>query len=94
MTDPYYTNKVIRGYIEAGTVTSTSVGNVRILYDSQVYIISGSTITLSSPLGTTPTAKIITGEEVPPIPPLPDGTIRIGYEVTPTRRACPAEKPR
>ncbi len=83
MTKPYYTNKVIRGHIEAGTVTNTDVGNVKILYDSQVYVITGSTITLSSPPGTTPTAKIITGEEVPPIPPLPDGTIRIGYEVTP-----------
>ena len=81
MIEPYYTNKVIRGYIEAGTVTNTSVGNVKILYDSQVYIMSGSTITLSSPPGTTPAATIIEGD--PALPRLPDGTIRSGYQVTP-----------
>jgi Tfp pilus assembly protein PilX len=73
MTKPYYTNKVIRGYIEAGTVTNASVGSVKILYDSQVYILSGSTITLSG------------GTLVPDLPKLilADGTIRTGYDVAP-----------
>lgn len=79
LTTPYISTKVIRGYIEPGTVTSTSVGTVRILYDSQGYVVAGSAITLSPP---------------PPVPPntgtnvtatlLPDGvTYRVGYEITP-----------
>lgn len=47
MTKPYAVTKVIRGFIEAGTVTGGSVGTVKIFYDSQVFIMMGSEITLS-----------------------------------------------
>jgi len=39
--------KTIRGFIEPGMVTPTSVGNVRIFYDSEVFELSGSYITLT-----------------------------------------------
>ena len=78
MTEPYSNIKVIRGYIEPGTVTNASVGSVRILYDSQVYIITGSTITLSPP-GTLPQGTIV--EDT--VPTMPDNLIRSGYQVAP-----------
>lgn len=66
LTVPYVTTKVIRGYIEID-----SSGNVKVLYDSQSYIVTGSTITLSG------------GVKVPATL-LADGTTyRVGYEVTP-----------
>jgi hypothetical protein len=64
--------KTIRGYIEAGTVTSASPGSVRIFYDSKVFILLGSTITLAN------------GVDIADSAPLADGTYRVGYEVTPT----------
>jgi hypothetical protein len=71
MTYPYSSTKLIRGWIEAGTVTNSDVGTVRIFYDSQVYIIMGSTTTLSN------------GTIVQETQPIADGTIRSGYEVKP-----------
>lgn len=71
MTEPYTTTKLIRGFIEAGTVTSSSVGTVRIFYDSQSYVMMGSTFTLSN------------GTVIQETTPIADGTIRSGYEVTP-----------
>ncbi|MGI8639611.1 MAG: hypothetical protein ACR2MG_06615 [Pyrinomonadaceae bacterium] len=75
MTQPYSTTKVIRGFIEAGTITTISgvtVSNIRIFYDSQVFIVTGSTITLSG------------GTIVEDTTPLSDGTYRVGYEVIPS----------
>jgi Tfp pilus assembly protein PilX len=75
MTEPYNTTKVIRGYIEAGTVTTTSVGTVKIFYDSQIFDISGSIITLSNG---------VLVEEMPPGAGTGEGgTYRTGYQVTP-----------
>ncbi len=76
MTSPYINTKVIRGYIEAGTIKSASVGSVKILYDSQVYIVTGSTITLSG-------GTIFPDNPNNPKVILADGTIRSGYEVVP-----------
>jgi hypothetical protein len=78
LTAPYTTTKVIRGYIEPGIITPLSVGNVKIFYDSQVFITAGSTITLSHPTGT-----LI--EEGPPASGTGEGgTYRTGYQVIPT----------
>jgi hypothetical protein len=46
MSNPYIAMKVIRGTIKAGTITPTSVGNVRLEFDSSVHDFMGSTITL------------------------------------------------
>lgn len=72
MTQPYTATRQIRGWIEAGTVTNSSVGTVRIFYDSQVYILMGSTFTLSN------------GTLIQEASPIADGTIRSGYEVVPS----------
>lgn len=48
MTKPYTATKVIWGFIEPGTISNNSVGNVRIFYDSEVFILSGSAITIAS----------------------------------------------
>ena len=74
MTQPYITTKVIRGYIEPGTISGTSVGTVKIFYDSPVYIVSGSTFTLSGGVIIEETTAPGTGE---------GGTFRTGYEVVP-----------
>lgn len=73
MTQPYVATKTIRGYIEAGDVGLTqSATSVRIFYDSKVFIVSGSSITLDS------------GVDISETVPLADGTIRVGYQVTPS----------
>ena len=48
ITKPYPAVKTIRGFIEAGTITNNFVGTVKLFYDSQNFIINGSTISLSS----------------------------------------------
>jgi hypothetical protein len=66
LTVPYITTKTIRGYVE-----SDSSGNVKILYDSQTFAVTGSVITLSG--GTNVAATLLS-----------DGvTYRVGYELTP-----------
>lgn len=81
LTVPYETTKVIRGYIEPGTVVSSSVGTVKIFYDSQIYIVTGSTIKLSEPHGVGSGTLI---EEGPPAAGTGEGgTFRTGYQVTP-----------
>ena len=80
LTKPYNTTKVIRGYIEPGIVTSTSVGTVKIFYDSQIYITTGSTITLSHTTGILIEEK---KSDPPPAPSGEGGTYRTGYQVTP-----------
>lgn len=48
MTFPYTATRVIRGYIQAGTITNTSVGTVKLDFDSGVFDLVGSDITLAS----------------------------------------------
>ena len=48
MTAPYSASRVMRGWLTAGTITSTSVGNVKFDFDSPSYEIMGSTTTLSN----------------------------------------------
>lgn len=67
MTKPYTSTKVIRGFIEAGTITNSSVGTVKLFYDSPAFILMGSTITLSS--GTLIEELLRVGYEVTPNPP-------------------------
>ena len=68
MTKPYYAEKTIRGFIEKGSIPSTSPADtVKLFYDSQVFELLGSDITLSDPAG-----RVF--DQVNP-------TIRIGYEV-------------
>ena len=72
MTLPYTATKEIRGWIETGSISNNSVGNVRIFFDSQSFVIMGSMITLSSS-GTSSTF----------INPTKANNYRTGYEVTP-----------
>ena len=46
LTAPYNATKVIRGYIEPGTI-SGSTSNVKVTYDSSVYVVAGSMVTLT-----------------------------------------------
>ncbi len=68
MTAPYSSvNREIRGWIETGSISSSSVGNVRLFYDSQAFELKGSFMTLSG------------GTEVLAT----NNSTRIGYQVTP-----------
>jgi hypothetical protein len=46
MSKPYYSMKMIRGYIKAGVITPSSVGSVRLEFDSPNYDFMGSMITM------------------------------------------------
>lgn len=60
MTDPYEETRVIRGYIEGGTITSTA--DVKFLFDSPAYMIMGSKISLTGGTSlTSPTRYRYTG---------------------------------
>lgn len=84
ITVPFPVKKVIRGFIEVGTIGPTSTA--WILYDSQEYVIAGSTISLSPLPGCSfPACGIY--EDITPLPP-PDGYYRLGYRVTPTYPAA------
>jgi len=48
---PYNTVKLIRGYIDPGTITLGSPGNVRLFYDSQNYVVQSSLLSLTPPSG-------------------------------------------
>lgn len=48
MTAPFTISRGLRGFIKAGSVSSSSVGTVMLDFDSQVSQIMGSTITLNS----------------------------------------------
>lgn len=48
MTAPYTASKSIRGFLKAGSVSTSSVGTVRIDYDSPAYEIMGSLISLAA----------------------------------------------
>jgi len=70
LTQPYITTKVIRGYISPGIITDTSVGSV-IWYDSESFIVTGSTITLTGGLPIDPPVEDPVGSKV----------FRVGYAV-------------
>ncbi|HEX6279030.1 MAG TPA: hypothetical protein VFZ49_03355 [Pyrinomonadaceae bacterium] len=78
LTVPYNTTKVIRGYIEPGTLGIGNSGNVRIFFDSKVYIVQGSGITISDDYNGT-----IIAEAPPATPTGEGGTYRSGYQITP-----------
>ncbi|MDH3493239.1 MAG: hypothetical protein OEM82_06780 [Acidobacteriota bacterium] len=55
MTVPYTATRVVRGYIEAGTITPTSVGSSKINLDSIAFELMGSTTTfVADPLNLNP----------------------------------------
>jgi hypothetical protein len=55
MTEPYNATRVIRGFIEAGTITASSMGTVRLNFDSPAYVLMGSKFTLdANPLNLNP----------------------------------------
>jgi hypothetical protein len=68
LTVPYSTTKVIRGYIEPA---STPSGSPRILYDSESFIVTGSTITLTGGVLIDPPIEDPPGSKV----------FRVGYAV-------------
>ncbi len=46
MSKPYFATGMVRGYIKAGTISPTSVGNVRIEFDSSIQNFMGSVVTI------------------------------------------------
>ncbi|HSK73876.1 MAG TPA: hypothetical protein VK892_19415 [Pyrinomonadaceae bacterium] len=107
MTQPYIATKYIRGWIETGTMTNNSPGTVKITYESQLFSIMGSVITISCPnngscgtINTTvtdPTLKPpIVGFQVTPFAPNASNTTTgCGQGCTPVRGAMtPAEATR
>ncbi|NNE67520.1 MAG: hypothetical protein HKN33_13230 [Pyrinomonadaceae bacterium] len=48
MTQPYTATRVFRGFIEAGTITNSSVGSSRLNFDSIAFVLMGSKSTLSA----------------------------------------------
>lgn len=50
MSDPYIASRVIRGKITAGTITSSSPGNVKFDFNAGVFELMGSFINLTDPL--------------------------------------------
>jgi len=80
-TDPYVATKVIRGYIEAGTIGPTSTA--WILYDSPVSVVIGSTVTMSPLPGCSAPQCGVYDPTPPDLLPLPWNYYRIGYKITP-----------
>ncbi len=78
VTVPFKITKVIRGYIEPGTMKIGDSGNVRIFFDSQVYIVGGSGVTISDDYSGT-----IIAEAPPATPTGEGGTYRSGFQITP-----------
>ncbi|MEO7675008.1 MAG: hypothetical protein ABIU09_13130 [Pyrinomonadaceae bacterium] len=87
LTVPYNATKVIRGFFEVGTIGPTT--NAWILYDSQAFVVTGSTITLSPLPGCSSPNCGIYDPTPPDLLPLPDGYYRIGYKITPNAPAAP-----
>ncbi|HEX8289969.1 MAG TPA: pilus assembly PilX N-terminal domain-containing protein [Pyrinomonadaceae bacterium] len=50
MTKPYVATKIIRGYIQTGTISSGSI-TTKIIFDSQTFTLMGSVSTLNMPSG-------------------------------------------
>jgi hypothetical protein len=76
MTQPYTGVRLMRGYLEKGTVKANSVGTVKLFFDSRDYVMFSSLISL--------TGGTLVEEKPPALPSGPDGTFRTGYEVVPT----------
>jgi hypothetical protein len=72
LTTPYSTTKVIRGHIEPGQIPSiSSADQIKITYDSESFIVTGSTITLTGG-----------GQIDPPVEDPPGSKVfRVGYVV-------------
>lgn len=94
MTSPYESTKYVRGWIEPGSngrVTQTSIGTVTVLFDSQLYSIRGSTITLSGGVGVndmTVSPPIVGYRITPSAPNVNNGRMTINATITacePTR---------
>jgi hypothetical protein len=79
MTHPFQGVKVIRGYLEPGTLKAGDIGSVRILIGSQDYVFFGSVISLSVP------GAVLVEEKKgdPGAPSGMDGVYRTGYLITP-----------
>ena len=87
ISTPYAATKVIRGFFETGTIGPATTA--WILYDSQVHVIVGSTITLSPLPGCSSPSCGIYDPSPPDLLPLPDLYYRIGYRITPAVSANP-----
>jgi hypothetical protein len=55
MTEPFYSYRAIRGFITKGTTTSNSMGDVKMIVDSDTYELMGSEIVLYKDALATPT---------------------------------------
>lgn len=82
MTAPYEAVKEIRGWIEPGTINSSSA-TVKLFFDSQAFVLMGSTITLSSSgvvsifISPSKLNNYRTGYEVTPYPPIVNNGVTI-----------------
>jgi len=74
IVQPYGSVKVVRGYLDAGTITSSSV-TTKMLLGSQDYVVYGSVMHLDVTGGT------IVEEQPPAAPTGMDGVYRTGYEI-------------
>ncbi|MEJ7847280.1 MAG: hypothetical protein WKF92_04215 [Pyrinomonadaceae bacterium] len=88
VSQPYNTTKTIRGHIDPGTVTTGSAGNVRLFFDSKVYVAQSSEITLTPPSGvdcaSDGTGSAGCGRTIENIfLAAPEGYYRSGYNVIP-----------
>jgi hypothetical protein len=79
LTVPYGATKVIRGYIEPGTI-SASISNVKITYDSQLYVVAGSKVTLND-VYEIPAPGIILDECISPTGQVTCYIYRVGYQI-------------
>jgi hypothetical protein len=81
-TTPYVATKVIRGFFETGSIGPAPTA--WILYDSQVLVVIGSTITLSPLPGCNSPDCGIYDPSPPDLLPAPDSYYRIGYKIKPS----------
>ncbi len=88
MIEPFNTVKLLRGYIDPGTVTYGNAGNVRLFFDSQTFMVQSSLLALTPPSTVTCNAD---GTGTPGCGvlreniflPAPEGYYRSGYSVIP-----------
>ncbi len=60
LTKPYPASETVRGWIKAGTVTNISVGTVKFDFDSYLWSVAGSKLTIASdPLTFTPPLPVV-----------------------------------
>jgi hypothetical protein len=86
-TRPFLTTKVIRGYIEAGNIGPLTTA--WILYDSPVYVVLGSTVSMSPLPGCLAPQCGDYDPNPPDLLPPPYSYYRIGYKITPTAPTAP-----